>query len=172
VELAVLAIPIFMMIVGIWEVGRLVQMEQVLLGAVREAARQAAQGYIVTPKGKFTAIYTNGSSTVQAGTLPGYLDDTVIEYLTGAGVTNTTNLKVEFYFLDASGNKDTTAGHTEPYQGKKGDKFKVYVWLPYDNFRWTTATFWNTDGLGAETIWFSLADKDFTLDTSVPGWSP
>ena len=52
VEFAFLAIPIFILLTGIWEVGRLVETQQMLTNAAREGARQAATGQLTTAQAK------------------------------------------------------------------------------------------------------------------------
>jgi hypothetical protein len=175
--MAVLLIPLFMLLIGIWEMGRLIQVKQVLQAGAREGARQASQGMIVKTTGAFVTIYTTAPDPPPTGVLPAYLDDTIKDFLRSAGVSNVDGLKVEFTFLNPDGSPDTS--RTDPYQGKKGDAFRLRVSLPYDNFRWTNerllfqpAFIRGIDTLTADVVWYSLMDEPFTVDTTIPGWNP
>ena len=62
------------MLIGLWEVGRVIEVQQVLLNASREAARQAATGQYTNAQVqqialnylKFGLIDTNGTMTQNA----------------------------------------------------------------------------------------------------------
>ena len=54
----------------------------------------------------------------------------------------------------------------------KNQRFRVRVTIPYDNVRWTTLSLFNPKNLTAETYWQCLVDDPFTVNTTLPGWSP
>src|SRR2546430_17443525 len=56
VEFAVVLPLIFLLLLGTWEVARLVQVQAILSNAVREGARLAAQGQIINLIGDYTQI--------------------------------------------------------------------------------------------------------------------
>jgi len=155
VELALLLPFLLVVILGIWEVGRLIQVQQVLNNAAREGARLAAQGQIINQVGAPTQIaVSTGTPNVQ---------DTVKNYLARAGL-DTTNLQVGFAYVSG----DTTL--TDPYQGSKGQQFQVQVTLPFQNVRWTLLNLTGSTQLTATVTWESLVDDPFTLDTTLPSW--
>jgi len=180
VELAVCLVPITVLLVGILEMGRCVQVSQVLTNAAREGARLAAQGVNVQTTGNFVYIYTDPSSTLVPNTNPRYVSDLVKEYLTAAGVTNTTGLRVEFKFLLPAAVPPTimTVGttddssRTDPWQGTKNDAFRLLVGLPYKNFQWTTINWFNINELVHEVRWGMAVDDPLMVNTTIPGWSP
>jgi len=161
VEMAV-ALPLLVtMMLGTWEVGRLVEVAQIMTNAAREGARLAAQGKIVALTGSYTDIYaSSGSPNVTT---------TVQNYLNNAGI-NTTGLVVTFKFVDAAGNP--VASPTDPCQGTKGQRFRVTVTLPYSSFRWTNVALFPVTNLTVFCDWFSLVDDPFTVNTAIPGWNP
>src|SRR5437763_9509107 len=110
---AAVALPLLViLLLGTWEVGRLVEVMQIMCNATREGARLAAQGKIVNLTGSYTDIYaSSGSPNVTT---------TVQNYLTNAGI-NTTGLVVTFKFIDSNGNP--VGNPTDPYQGVKGQRF-------------------------------------------------
>src|SRR5262245_43626380 len=107
VELGLMLSVLLVVLVGIWEIGRLVQVQQVLKNAAREGARLAAQGLIVNREGNYTEIHVHsGDPSVEAA---------VRNYLREAGLTPD-GLEVSFRFTSG----DTA--RTEPYQATKGQR--------------------------------------------------
>lgn len=158
VELAFLMPLLLMLIVGVWEIGRLVQLQQIMNQAARDGARIASQAHIVNTTGAYTHIDMTTTSP--------NVTDTVRNHLYCCGITNLNGLQVMFQFLDG----DTSL--TEPYQGIKNQRFRLTVTLPYDNMRWTSLGLINPNTLGGECVWQMMSDDPFTLSTVLPGWSP
>jgi Flp pilus assembly protein TadG len=164
VELAFLMPLLLGLIVGVWQVGRMIQVQEILNDAARDGARLAAQGQIINLTGAFTDVYANTSSGTPS------VQQTVQQYLNGCGITNQTGLSVTFQFLndDLSVNSSVT----DPYQGAKNQKFIVTVSIPYSSVQWTTLSLFNPGTLTAQCIWEMMADLPFTVNTTVPGWTP
>ena len=161
VELAVVVPLMFTILIGIWEIGRLIQIQQMMHCATRDAARLAAQAYIINTNGESTQIrYATGSPN---------LDATIRSYLYVAGIKNQTGLTTSFAFVNADGSLDTGR---EPWQGRKNDRFRITIALPYDNVRWTNLGLVNPKTVTTSLDWQMLVDDPFTLDTTLPGWSP
>jgi Flp pilus assembly protein TadG len=160
VEFAFLAPVLLILLAGVWQIGRIIQVAQILDNAAREGARLASQSEIIAPVGGFTLIQTStGIPNVQ---------DTIREYLYNAGVVNATtknDVTVQFQFLTG----DTT--RTDPYQGNQGDRFQITVTLPVQDINWTPFDMTGTN-LTTTVVWAVLVDSPFTVNTTVPGWSP
>ncbi len=160
VEAAFLIPVLLILMVGLWQVGRIVQVSELLNNAAREGARLASQSEIIAPVGGFTYIHTStGIPNVQ---------DTVREYLFNAGVVNSTtvnDVQVAFKFLTG----DTT--RTDPYQGNQGDTFQVTATLPLQDVNWTPFSMAGYT-LQAQVTWAILVDSTFTVNTTIPGWTP
>jgi Flp pilus assembly protein TadG len=157
VEFAFVAPVLLMILVGVWETGRLIQFQQVLGNAAREGARLAAQGQTINSTGAPTQIDVDtGDPNVKTA---------ILDYLRQDGFDFAPET-VTVTFAYVSG--DTTL--TEPYQGVKGQQFKVTVTVPYDSFRWTTLGLAPPTQVTSSVTWASLVDDPFTLDTSMPGW--
>jgi Flp pilus assembly protein TadG len=164
VELAVVLPLLVGLIAGVWEVGRMIQVQQILNNAARDGARLAAQGQIINLTGSFTDVYAQSSSgtpSVQA---------TVQQYLSASGITNQTGLVVTFQFLNDDLSVNTTV--TDPYQGAKNQKFSVTVTIPYSSVQWTSMGLFTGGNLTGQCIWEMMMDSPFTVNTTVPGWSP
>lgn len=160
VEFAAVLPLLLMLMVGIWELGRIINVQIILHNAARDAARVGAQANIVNTTGAYTQIHFNTGTP--------NIEDTVRDYLIAAGITDLTGLVVEFQFIEPT----VSDPDADPYTGVKNQRFRVRVTIPYDNVRWTTLSLINPDKLTAEVYWQCLVDDRFTIDTSRPGWSP
>jgi Flp pilus assembly protein TadG len=166
VEFAVVLPLLLLLLVGIWELGRIINVQITLNNAARDAARLGAQANLVSTFGTFTQIrYGSGTPDI---------DGAVRAYLQAAGITNLSGLTVEFQFVEpaVSGGPAPTSTTADPYTGLKNQRFRVRISIPYDNVRWTTLTVINPSTLTAETYWQCLVDDPFTVNTTLPGWSP
>jgi len=143
VEFAFCIVPLLIILVGIWEAGRLVEAQQVLNGAARAGARAAASGRTLDSGG--TPIPSGYPYTV----VESYIQDSG---LSTAGMHVSINGK-EMFAPPAVSPVD--------WQGaKQFDKMQVQVTLPMSNVRWAflpeilalDAT------LTATSDWYSLRD--------------
>ena len=105
--MAVLAPFVAALLVGLLEVGQMVQVNQILCNAAREGARKASTGI-------------NTYSDVQT---------TVANYLTNAGITNQTGLTVTVYDVTQS----NSGPQFNPSTANWLDQLQVTVTLPYSN---------------------------------------
>jgi Flp pilus assembly protein TadG len=163
VEFAFLAPVVFALLLGLWQVDRIVEVKQLMDNAAREGARLAAQAQIVNVTGEFTQVHTSTGSP--------NLQDTVREYLAAAGVVDATTVNdvtVQFQFLD---NFNDANPHTEPYQGAKGERFQVTVTLPVQDVNWTPFNAGSAT-ITSQVTWEIMVDAPFTVNTTVPGWNP
>jgi hypothetical protein len=176
VELAVLMVPILVLFLCVIELGRLIQADQVVTNAAREGARMAAQGVNVQVVGDFVYLYTDQNSppapgTTHTATNSLYLKDIITQYLITCGIPNVNNIVVEFKFLQPTAYTTDDPSRTDPWQGQKGDVFRIKVTLPYDDFRWTKIAWFNVQSISEQVTWGMLADSPFTVNTSIPNWN-
>ncbi len=161
VEVAVItAFFLVPLVIGVWEVGRLVQVQQIVSNSAREGARLAAQGYTINSSGTpIQVMVTTGSPNVT---------DVVYRYLIGAGLTNLlkSDVQVQFqFFPDVNGNTPT-----EPYLGVKGQSFTVTVTIPWDKVRWINLGVVNPTTVTFVVTWQMLVDDTFTVNETLPIW--
>lgn len=148
---------LLLFLMGTWELGRIIQVQQVMVNAAREGARIAAQGQIINLSGTYTQIQvTSGTPNVT---------QTVKDYLKGTGITDMTGVLVDFQFLNGN------TGSTQPWQGTKNQRYSVTVTVPYNNVRITTLNLLNFTNLVARADWVSMADDPFTINTTIPTWA-
>jgi Flp pilus assembly protein TadG len=180
-EMGFLAPILLMLLVGVWEVGRYVMVQNILDNAAREGARLAASGGFRS---------SNNSSAVGGGTLTLNPPSTntacevqqkVFLYLQVAGVS-TTNATVKIENSGGpSGTKTWTytqtkagtvsgSGYDPAAAANQLDNLKVTVTLPYQNVGWSPVNWFigNSVTLQAEAGWSSLKDIPLTISTSIP----
>ena len=147
VELAfLLTFVLVPLLLGIWEVGRLVEVQQYLTNGAREGSRQASTG-------------KKSVSQVQ---------QSVVNYLANCGVTvATTNVTVTN--LTNSSRTDPQEG-TQPTNALQLDHFQVTVSVPFDNVRWVLLNkITNVTTITSTSDWYSMNDLPLTVSTTIPG---
>jgi Flp pilus assembly protein TadG len=172
VEFAVVLPLIFLLLVGTWEVARLVQVHAILSNAVREGARIAAQGQVINLTGAYTQIVvsdTDPNNPDVTTAITNYVHTADPNYRQGQGIP-TTGMTVTFTFIDSAGNP--VGASSQPWQAYKGQRFRVTATLPYDNFRWTTLNLLNVKTITATVDWMSMTDDPFQVNTTLPTWDP
>ena len=139
VEFAVVLIFIVPLLIGLWEVGRLVEVEQLMNNAVREGARQASTG-------------NKNAAGVQQD---------VANYLTVNGITcSTSNVTVT--------NK-TSAARNDPTTANQLDQFHVEVQIPFDSVRWVLLNkITKVSNLSAGADFYSMRDIPLAVNATIP----
>ncbi len=152
VEAAVVMPLLIILMFGIWEVGRIVQIKQVLVNGAREGARLAAGGYT-----------TNSQPVTNT-----MVQQAVKDYLQGAGLP-----------ADAYNNAEVTltclagTGWTNPSDALPLDKFEVNVKIPagtaFESTRWSfLPRLTGVTELEADVEWASLNNTKISVGTSLP----
>lgn len=152
VELALVLPLIVFLMFGIWDVGRMIEVQQLLSNAARDGARQAAVGSMLDP--------TNGS---QVNVLAGDVQNVVTGYLSRNGI-NTTGMNVVFTDL-------TSPSVQDPYQAQYLDHIRVTVQLPFNNVRWTLVNYvfnLQNSSLYATADWYTMVDVNVIVPTTIP----
>jgi Flp pilus assembly protein TadG len=147
VEVAVLlAFILVPTVVGIWEVGRLIEVQQHLTNAAREGARQASTGQ-------------RSISQIQ---------QTVVNYLANNGITVPAS-SVTVTNLTSSARYDPTAG-TQPQNAQQLDHFQIAVSVPFDSVRWVLLSkISNVTTVNATADWYSMNNIPLTVSQTIPG---
>jgi Flp pilus assembly protein TadG len=158
VEFAFLAPVLLGLLLGVWEIGRLIQVQQMVSTSAREGARLAAQGQTVQGD---SIQYVYASPTTAPSSSSPNVQTQVLNFLQEAGIP-TTNATVTFQYLNGN------TSLTDPYQGAQGQMFSVTVTVPYNNFRWTTLDLTGAVNLTCTVVWTSLVDVPFTINTTIP----
>jgi Flp pilus assembly protein TadG len=149
------------LLIGVWEVGRLIQVQQIVSNSAREGARHAGQAFIVNPDGSFTEIRVNSGSV--------NVHDLVYHYLVAAGLTNLERSDVQVTFTFTAPTSTGTTP-TEPYLGEKNQPFNVTVTIPWNKVRWVNLGLINPSYVTFTVSWQMLIDDKFTLNDKMPDW--
>ncbi|AMV29912.1 TadE-like protein [Gemmata sp. SH-PL17] len=178
IELAfVFLLFVIPMMIGIWEVGRMVQVQQIVSNAAREGARLSAQAYTINSSGSPTQI------RVSTGTVN--VRDAVYDYMYAAGLTNIqpTDITVTFAFTtprttdyvplstDPVGTSFPSGSYpTDPCYGEKGMMFNVTVTVPWNRVRWVNLGMINPTNITFTVTWQMLTDDRFQVNADLPTW--
>jgi Flp pilus assembly protein TadG len=160
VELAFVALFLVPLIFGVWEAGRLIEVQQIVSNSAREGARLAAQGYTINSSGAPTQIMAStGSPNVK---------DFVYQYLVAAGFANLQpgDVAVSFAFTAPGAVKGLLP--TDPYLGEKNQPFTVTVSIPWDKVRWIDVGMIRPTAVTFTVSWQMLIDDAFTVNQSMP----
>jgi Flp pilus assembly protein TadG len=109
------------LMLGVWEVGRLVHVQQVVVNATREGARLAAQGLTIGSTGAYTKVvvaYKPTDNALATARLPN-VKATVHQSLHGAGLSTVDwdDLTVRFEWLDQPNTTDENGATVAAPQG-------------------------------------------------------
>ena len=127
------------LMLGIWDYGRLVEANQVLTNAAREAGRQCSTAQ-------------KGASSVQT---------VALNYLTRAGVP-TTGVTVAVSNL-------TNSSRADPSGASQLDKYEVVVTMPSNNVRLILMNSLIGPGtITARCTWSSMVDIPVSVPASIP----
>jgi Flp pilus assembly protein TadG len=132
VEFAICLPPIMALLVGIWEVGRLIEIKQVMTNAAREGGRQAATGQLT-------------NTQVQA---------VVTQYLKVAGLP-TSNVTVTVTNLTSPGVDVSQANYLDNIQVTVTMPFGDVTWSLLGMFVPSSTT------VSAQVQWVSVVDKPY-----------
>ena len=178
IELAFVTLMLIIpVLIGIWEVGRLIQVQQIVSNSAREGARLSAQAFTITASGATNQIKINsGNPSVR---------DAVYDYLYAAGLTNLqpADVTVTFAFLtgrvtDYVPRPSDPAGTSypagsmppEPCFGEKGMVFTITVRIPWERVRWINMGIINPTEVTFIVTWQMLTDERFQVNEQLPTW--
>jgi Flp pilus assembly protein TadG len=143
VEFAVIAPVLVFFLIGMWEVGRLVQITQILDNAAREGARQAASGQ-------------NTNAQVQL---------LVCQYLKNAGLPDYTASSSSYVTV-----KDLTNPGTDASSASSMDQLQVTVTIPYSAVRWSSLSLITNSSttLNGQATWCCSVDQQYPTTITAP----
>jgi Flp pilus assembly protein TadG len=150
VEAALVLTFVVPIMLGVWEVGRMVEMSRILQDAASEGARIAAGGY------------SNGTTVTVA-----VVQTTVQNYLTAAGFPSAAVSGAQISVTNLSSDP-----WTDPCNALPLDPFSVTVTIPsgaaFNSLFWITGTFTGIGQLSATVNWVSANDAQAVVSTTLP----
>jgi len=173
-ELAVCLPLMFLILSGLWEVGRITEVQNIMWNSAREAARDASLG-----QDNLSTIANNLLTYLQSAEPKAFAQGhtTTMKAPSAAGITlpaNTTG----YTCWDSTANRElftitytdkTNTSLTDPTTAKQLDRFELGVQVPYASVGWTpVARVTGKTRLYVTMDWVSLVDSPFTIPASLP----
>jgi Flp pilus assembly protein TadG len=149
---AAMTLPLLLtLMLGVWEVGRMIQVQQILVNAAREGARLAGGGYVNGTPVTATMVQQASRDYMTAAGLP-----------TAAISGSSINLVCQ-----------ATPTWTNPSSALPLDKFQVTVSIPagtaFNSLRWNLLNKITTlSTISATVNWQSLNNTQVVVTTSLP----
>jgi Flp pilus assembly protein TadG len=151
VEAAVVLPVMIILMFGVWEVGRLVQVNQIVINAAREGARLAAGGYV------------NSTPVTSA-----MVTQAVRDYLSSAGLPTAAVSGAQISLACQA-----SPSWSDPSSALPLDAFQVTVTIPagaaFNSLRWSLlAPLTSATQMSTTVAWRSLNDAEIVVDTQLP----
>ena len=146
VELALVLPFIMFFLMGMWEVGRIIEVHQILSNAAREGGRQASAGQLDATQ----------------------IDTLVKQYIKNQGLTNT-NVKTTLTNKGYTGNP--APADNNPQNATDLDQLQLTVKIPLADVKWVNFTVFTggvTD-LYVTVSWPSMKDRAYAIPTPPSG---
>jgi Flp pilus assembly protein TadG len=171
VEFAVCLPLLFLLLAGLWEVGRMTEVQNVMWNSAREAGRDASLG-----QDDLQTIATNLLTYLQAAepTAFGKGHATTMQAPTITLPANTTG----YTCWDTTANRElftitfkdvTTPTITDPTAAPQLDRLEIGVQTPYAGFAWTPlGQITGTSRLNVVVNWVAMRDTPFQIAPYLP----
>ena len=149
---AALCLPLLIILMfGMWEVGRMIQVNQILVNAAREGARYAAGGY------------DNGTPITSAMVI-----QAVRDYMTASGLPATAVSGATITLTCQA-----TPSWTNPSDALPLDQYRVTLTIPtgtaFNSLRWNLfQRLTNLTSLSVQVNWRSLINSKIVVDSTLP----
>src|SRR5437667_10401116 len=150
VELAITVGLVCWLLLGMWEIARMVEIQQIVGNAAREGARQASTGQV--------------SDTQVIQVVKQYLQDAGIPAATAA------NANVTVTNLGFSGNP--TPPDNNPVNATELDRLQITVSIPFESVRWISLYLVTNSSttITGQTTFSCLKDLSYPDPTPLPGF--
>jgi Flp pilus assembly protein TadG len=171
VEFALCLPVIFLILAGLWEVGRIVEIQQIAWNSAREASRDASTG-----QANLQAVASNLLLYLQSaaptafgqGHSTSFISPVVTLPANTYGYTcwdNTSN--IELFTVTFADMTNTTV--TDPTGMSQLDRYEIGVQIPYATVGWTpVAQLTGASRLYVTMDWASMVDTPFQIPPSLP----
>ena len=152
---AAFCLPLLLVfMVGIWEVGRMVQVSQILANAAREGARYAAAGNL-------------NISGVNTPITVAMVQQNVQNYLTAAGLPAAAANGAQVQVTNLSSHTWTNPSDAQPM-----DKFQLSVTIPsgaaFNSLKWSLLSMTGVNQLSSSVTWVSIVDSQVSVNMQLP----
>ncbi|MGO8689575.1 MAG: TadE family protein [Thermoguttaceae bacterium] len=150
VEAAIIVPMVVLLLMGLWEVGRFMDVSMTVQDAARRGARMAAGG-------------VSGGANVTCATV----QTTVQNYLQAAGFPSAAYNAAQVTVTNLSSHT-----WTDPWQAQPLDPFSVTVTIPsgtpFNSLLWVPSNMTGVSQITAQVEWLSNNDTTVTVSTQLP----
>lgn len=171
VEFAVCLPVIITLLAGLWEVGRCVQVQQVMWNSAREAARDASLGL-----DRLATVASNLTTYLQAAEPTAFGKGHKTSII--APVVSLPSGTTGYTCWDTTANRElftmtfadmTNTSVTDPTQMSQLDRYEMTVQVPYTSVAWSPlAQMTGLTRLSVQVDWASMVDSPFAITPALP----
>ncbi len=174
VEFALCSPVIITILIGLWEVGRMVEVNNVMANSAREAARDASLGQdnlLTVANNLLTSLQSAEPTAFPGGHATSMVDPGTV------GITLAANT-YGYTCWDSTANKElftvtftdlTAPTVTDPTLMSRLDLYQLNVQAPYANVGWTAVpVITGTKRLSATVTWAGMVDSPFQIVPDLP----
>jgi Flp pilus assembly protein TadG len=175
VEMALVAPVLLSFLLGLWEVGRYVMIENTLDNAAREGSRLGASGAYFSSNNRTTTLASPSTNTDYE------IQKKVLLWLQASGVTTTGASVTVANKGSSSSSKSWSYTYSQTGTGSGSgsdptaaadelDQLSITVNLPYQNVSWSpTALFIGSQAtMTATASWYSVRNVPLTVTATIP----
>jgi Flp pilus assembly protein TadG len=161
---------IFLVLAGVWEVGRIAEVSNVMWNAAREAGRDASMG-----QDNLQAVATNMITYLQGAEPTAFGQGHSTSLLPATGLPASTT---GYTCWDTTANRElftitftdvTNPGTTDPTGMQRLDQFQIGLQAPYSSVGWAAVP--QVSGLTRLSVtvtWASMLDTPFSVSPALP----
>jgi Flp pilus assembly protein TadG len=150
VEAAIVLPVLLVLMLGVWEVGRLIEVNQIMVNSAREGARFAAGGYV------------NGTPVTAA-----MVQQAVKDYMTAAGLPTAAVSGAQVNLVCQA-----APSWTDPSNALPLDKFQVNVVIPagtaFNSLCWMPLKITSATQMSVTVNWESLNNSKIVVSSTLP----
>jgi Flp pilus assembly protein TadG len=171
VEFALCLPLILLILIGLWEVGRMTEVNEVMWNSAREAARDSSLGQDnlqTVASNLLTYLQSAEPTAFGNGDATSMISPVISLPANTTGYTcwdNTANRELfTITFTDL-----TSPSTTDPSQMAQLDLYQISVQVPYSSIGWTTVPqISGMTRMGVAVTWVSMVDSPFQIAPSLP----
>jgi Flp pilus assembly protein TadG len=173
VEFAICAVPMFLLLIGLWEVGRMVEVQQVVWTSAREAARDASLG-----QDNLFTVATNLASYLQNAEPNAFANGHATSLRAPSFTLPANTVGYTCWDTTASPNKElftitfvdiTNGSVSDPTGMAQLDRYEIGIQVPYASIGWSTIPqITGITRLQATVDWVCMVDSPFQITPTLP----
>ena len=177
-EMALMAPVVLTLLMGLWEVGRYISIQNLMNNAAREAGRLGASGGFFSSNKLTAAVVPNNPLVLvpPSTNTACELQKKVLLSLQSAGVSTTgatvtiTNVTRGWTYTYTAAGVISGSGYDPTAAATQLDRLTVTVTVPYSNVAWSPLSYFigQSSTITATSNWNSIVDVPLAVSTTIP----